>query len=321
MPTPQNTTPQPLISFIVTTYNLPVDMLHECLQSIMALTLRPEEREIIVIDDGSEVSPVNDLVADWDNIIYLRQPNQGLSVARNRGISMATGRFIQFVDGDDKLLTVPYNQCLDMVRYQQELDMMLFRFTHQEGPSAPCLPKGPISGVAYMHQNNLRATACGYIFRASLLGSLRFTPGLLHEDEEFTPQLLLRAEHVWYTDAKAYFYRIRENSITGDASMRNIARRIDDTLSIILHLNDIANHSPEVDRVALNRRVAQLSMDYLYNTIALTHSHRHLMDNIQRLREHGLFPLPDKHYTKKYAAFRKLINTVIGRRILEMMIK
>lgn len=321
MPTTQNASSQPLISFIVTTYNLPVDMLQECLKSIMTLTLRPEEREIIIIDDGSEMSPVNDLADLWDSVIYLRQPNAGLSVARNMGLRLAQGRYIQFVDGDDRLLTAPYNQCLDMIRYQQDLDMMLFRSSQKEEPSEPCLPQGPVSGIAYMHQNNLRASVCGYIFQTSLLGSLRFTPGLLHEDEDFTPQLMLRAEHVWYTDAVAYYYRPREGSITMDASKRNIARRLDDTLSIILHLNDIALHSPEIDRVALNRRVAQLSMDYLYNTIALTHSHRHLMDNIRRLREKGLFPLPDKRYTKKYVAFRKLINTAIGRRILEVVIK
>lgn len=321
MPTTQNASSQPLISFIVTTYNLPVDMLQECLKSIMTLTLRPEEREIIIIDDGSEMSPVNDLADLWDSVIYLRQPNAGLSVARNMGLRLAQGRYIQFVDGDDRLLTAPYNQCLDMIRYQQDLDMMLFRSSQKEEPSEPCLPQGPVSGIAYMHQNNLRAAVWGYIFRASLLGSLCFTPGLLHEDEDFTPQLMLRAEHVWYTDAVAYYYRPREGSITMDASKRNIARRLDDTLSIILHLNDIALHSPEIDRVALNRRVAQLSMDYLYNTIALTHSHRHLMDNIRRLREKGLFPLPDKRYTKKYVAFRKLINTAIGRRILEVVIK
>lgn len=321
MPTAQNTSPQPLISFIVTTYNLPVDMLRECIQSIMALTLRPEERQIIIIDDGSEVSPVNDLVAEWDDILYLRQPNQGLSVARNMGIRMATGRFLQFVDGDDKLLTVAYNHCLDMIRYQQDLDIMLFCETNNEEPGQVYLPQGPQNGVAYMHQNNLRASACGYIFRASMLGSLRFTPGLLHEDEEFTPQLMLRAEHVWSTKSAAYYYRQRPGSITMDDSKRTVARRLDDTFSIILHLQDIANHAPEIDRVALNRRVAQLSMDYLYNTIVYTHSHRHLMENINRLREHGLFPLPDKRYTKKYIAFRRLINTAIGRRILEMSIR
>ena len=45
---------QPLVSFILTYYNLPVQMLCECIDSILALSLTPEEREIIVVDDGSD---------------------------------------------------------------------------------------------------------------------------------------------------------------------------------------------------------------------------------------------------------------------------
>ena len=53
---------QPLVTFIVTYYNLPIPMLCECINSIMALSLKPEEREILIIDDGSEVSPMNGLM-------------------------------------------------------------------------------------------------------------------------------------------------------------------------------------------------------------------------------------------------------------------
>ena len=54
MLTPSN--PQtPLISFIIAYHNLPVDMLIQCIDSITALSLSREEREIIVIDDGSDV--------------------------------------------------------------------------------------------------------------------------------------------------------------------------------------------------------------------------------------------------------------------------
>lgn len=312
--------PQPLISFIVTTYGLPTEMLRECLESIMALSLSEDDREIIVVDDGSEVSPLNDLVDLRDNIIYLRQRNRGLSTARNMGLQVATGKYIQFVDGDDRLIQAPYEHCLDIARFTNA-DLILFYQTVEAQPDVPFEYEGPVTGAAYMHQHNLRASACGYIFRKNILGTLRFTPGRLHEDEEFTPQIMLRAEHVYYTKSKAYYYRQRENSITTDESIRNRARRLDDTERIILHLQDIAQHSPEIDRVALNRRVAQLSMDYLYNTILLTHSARHLNEAIEKLRQHGLFPLPDKNYTKKYTAFRRLVNSRLGRRLLLLTIR
>ena len=62
--------------------------------------------------------------------------------------------------------------------------------------------------------NNIHGTACGYIFRRAILGNLRFSADIYHEDEEFTPLLLLRAEEVYPTHAKAYYYNKREQSIT-----------------------------------------------------------------------------------------------------------
>ncbi|MFA6717730.1 MAG: glycosyltransferase [Prevotella sp.] len=315
MPTPQNIPLSPLISFVVTTYNLSADMLMECLNSIFSLSLSREEREIILVDDGSDLSPLDEMTDVRDELIYLRQPNQGLSVARNMGLRCASGKYVQFIDGDDYLIQAPYEHCLDIIRYR-EADMVLFYETQKKQSEVSFFYDGPVSGVAYMHQNNLRASACGYIFRRAILGSLRFTPGILHEDEEFTPQLMLRAEKIYTTKAEAYFYRKRENSIMERQDNRHTAKRLNDMIGIILHLKDLAEVAPEIDRVALGRRIAQLSMDYLYNTIRLTRSHKHLMEAIETLRKHGLFPLPDKRYTKRYFTFRRLVGNALGRRIL-----
>lgn len=67
------------ISFIITYYNLPAEMLHTCIKSILALTLRTGEREIIIVDDGSDECLINELAPYSDDIIYIRQRNIGLS--------------------------------------------------------------------------------------------------------------------------------------------------------------------------------------------------------------------------------------------------
>lgn len=85
----------PIVSFIITTYNLSLNYLKECLDSILKLSLNAKEREIILVDDGSDISPLNDLAEYQNQIIYLRQPNQGVSVARNYGIMIAKGNYIQ----------------------------------------------------------------------------------------------------------------------------------------------------------------------------------------------------------------------------------
>ena len=94
----------PLVSFIIPTFNTDPTMLRSCIDSIRNLSLSNDSREIIVIDDGSDTPAISTLLDISDDIIYVRQPNQGISRSRNRGIDMAKGKYIQLIDGDDYLL-------------------------------------------------------------------------------------------------------------------------------------------------------------------------------------------------------------------------
>lgn len=307
---------QPLVSFIITTYNLPVVMLRECLESITSLSLSVSEREIIVIDDGSDFSPVNELIEMAPDIIFLRQPNQGLSVARNVGLKITTGKFIQFVDGDDSLINAPYEHCLDIVRYQQPVDMVMFHASETKDQPTDFSFNGPVTGEQYMAKENLRGAAWGYIFRRDRLGNLRFTPGIFHEDEEFTPQLVLKMHNVYSTSARAYYYRQRPGSIMHSKDKDERNKRLSDMLKVILHLKEIATNSNASKQVSLERRVAQLSMDFLINVIRMTKSRTQLVKAIDLLKQHGLYPLPDENYTKEYTIFRYMIQKKAGQLIL-----
>ena len=306
----------PLVSFIITTYNLPVILLHECVKSIVTLSLSQQEREIIVIDDGSDFCPINELTEIASDIILVRQPNKGLSVARNAGLKMATGKFVQFIDGDDCLITAPYEHCLDIIRYQEAVDMVMFYSASSLNQPTESSYTGPITGEEYMANNNLRASACGYIFRRSRLGKLRFTPGIVHEDEEFTPQLVLNMHNIYCTPAKAYFYRQRQDSITHTTNKEEQNKRLADIFKVILHLKTIADEGDDVRSKSMERRVAQLSMDFLINVIRLTKSRKQLNDAIELLREHRLYPLPDNKYTPEYVIFRYMIQKKAGQLLL-----
>ena len=307
----------PLVTFIVTFYNLPTTMLRQCLDSIMALSLSRAEREVLLIDDGSEASPLPQLDSYAADIVYVRQPNGGLSEARNRGIQMATGQYVQFVDADDYLIRSPYEHCLDIARYQHP-DIIMFDQTDEDDQKmqANFNTSDMESGAEFLSGHNLHASACGYLFKRTIIGRLRFTPGICHEDEEFTPQLLLRAETVSSTDAAAYFYRHRPHSITTETDKRKVVKRLNDKLQVIYRLNHIADTLPLTERIALGRRVAQLTMDFIYNVIVQTNS-RHFLDRkLDELRRKGLFPLPDQEYTAKYKWFRRLTNSKAGLALL-----
>ena len=320
----KDTTPQPLISFIVSCYDLPAEMLTECIESLLALSLNAAEREIIVVDDGSQQSPMPTLEHFGDDIIYVRKPNGGVSTARNMGLQMATGTYVQFIDGDDALLRTAYEHCVDLARYGG-LDVVMFNYEHTPPPETPTFDDSqPLSGSELMRTQNLQGSACAYLFRRSIVGNLRFTPGVCYgEDELFTPQLLLRAEKVVRTNAVAYHYRQRTTSAIGNTSQEGIVRRLSDNLGVIRQLNRLADTLPAEEHTALQRRVAQLTMDYIYNIITLTRDRQQLDSRLAELQQEGLFPLPDRDYTQKYVWFRRLTQTSWGRsvmmRVLPMM--
>ena len=307
---------QPLVTFVVCYYDLPMQMLCQCVDSILALSLQREEREIIVVDDGSDISPTNALMQYGEDIIYVRQKHSGLSAARNMGINMARGRYLQFVDGDDRLMTEPYNHCLDILRSHEDADMVVFDFTSSTDVSTTYTDGPVLSGSDFMRHHNIHGSACLYLFRQKTLSELRFTPGIFHEDEEFTPQLLLRAEHVYPTDAHAYYYCQRPNSITSTTDEQKVQKRLDDLHAITHRLYLLADRLPLNDRLALRRRVAQLTMDYLYQIIMQTRSAQQLDTRIAMLRSEGLFPLPDEDYSQKYVWFRRMTSTALGRALL-----
>ncbi len=301
----------PFVSFLLTYYDVPVELLIKCINSILALSLRPAEREIIIVDDGSELSPLPQLGMYRDEIIYVRQPHGGVSRARNTCIQLARGRYLQFVDSDDELIRTPYEHCLDIVRYGKP-NVVLFDYTDRPTQDVVFDDLPQMSGVELMRNHNIHGGICAYLFQKTALSQLRFTEGIIHEDEEFVPLLLLRADSVVKTNAKAYLYNNRNESIMTGSSLRHRLVRLNDFKNILKKLNRLADTLPPDSRLALERRVHQLTMDYLYNIILLTGSRHYLDRRLEELRKIGLYPLPKRDYTKKYSWFRRLANTEIG---------
>lgn len=94
-------TAQPTISVIIPTYNCG-QYITQALDSVLAQ--KDCEYEVIVIDDGS-TDQTGNLLKPYNALIrYIRQKNQGVAAARNRGIAEAKGELIAFLDADDYFL-------------------------------------------------------------------------------------------------------------------------------------------------------------------------------------------------------------------------
>ena len=301
----------PIVSFIVTYHNEPEEFLTACLKSIRALPLSAEEAEIIVVDDGS-----NGLPSCLQGERLIRQKQAGLSVARNTGIEASCGRYIQFVDADDQLIPSAYEAVLGHLR-KGDADVVLFKptsrektisnqdpsnYLHKGETSSISLQEGcggsfpPTSGPDFLQSRNLRAAAWGYAFRRDVLDGLRFFPGLLHEDELFTPQLFLKAKTLVELDAKAYFYRQHADTITHTKSSDKVRKRLDDIHLVLRELQALQCST-------LQRRIRQLTVDYLQKTWTLTRSPKELRRRIRELRQEGFLPLPPKRYSLRYFLF------------------
>lgn len=88
----------PLVSVIIPTYNRGW-VLAEAVESVLAQDFG--DYELIVVDDGSTDNSQEILASYHQDLIVLRQSNQGVSAARNRGIAESSGQLVAFLDSDD----------------------------------------------------------------------------------------------------------------------------------------------------------------------------------------------------------------------------
>ncbi|WP_343090059.1 glycosyltransferase [Parolsenella catena] len=91
----------PLVSVIIPAYNAE-DYISQCLSSVLSQTL--SDIEVIVVDDGSTdrtASIVEELTHRDGRIRLIRQENQCAGVARNKGMEVAEGKYLYFLDADD----------------------------------------------------------------------------------------------------------------------------------------------------------------------------------------------------------------------------
>jgi glycosyltransferase involved in cell wall biosynthesis len=93
----------PFFSVVIPLFNR-ADCIAETLQSVIDQSF--DDFEIVVVDDGSVDNPDRIIEALGDGRIrFFSQPNAGGSAARNRGIDLARGKYIAFLDSDDRFLT------------------------------------------------------------------------------------------------------------------------------------------------------------------------------------------------------------------------
>lgn len=115
----------PLISVIIPIYGVE-KYIAECLESVIAQTYK--NLEIIIINDGTKDASA-DIAKEYAKkdarIKVYDFENGGLSVARNRGLKLAKGEYIAFLDSDDSIEVDTYRYCIECMQ-KNDLDMVKY---------------------------------------------------------------------------------------------------------------------------------------------------------------------------------------------------
>lgn len=214
-----------LVSVVIPVYNVE-QYLRRCLDSVIGQTYK--QLEIILIDDGSTDASgaICDEYALKDiRIQVFHTENQGLSNARNTGVSYAQGEYLAFIDSDDyiaeDMIEVIYDR---IMRDESDLVICNFLRVNNAGKVLPENADSPILDEKLNTEealNKLCGSMCWYyvtawnrLYRTELIREIPFPPNQINEDELIAHYLLGSCKSVSCVKKPLYYYVQSNDSIT-----------------------------------------------------------------------------------------------------------
>jgi CDP-glycerol glycerophosphotransferase len=282
----------PELSIIVPVYDVEA-YLPECLDSVLSQDFT--DFEIVAINDASpdgslEILRRYEKTDSRLKVIDIDQ-NQGLGAARNRGLDVATGRFVMFLDSDDSIVAGALTKVIDRAR-ETDADVVLFGWTREyeggvilEGTGQRILAAAPLRFTVadYPRILHILQIVCNKLIRRDLLDriGLRFGDGC-YEDTPFTYPLLVSATCMTALPDPLLRYRQRQNAITRSSGVRHL-QVLQQWDRAMTHVYSLAKDDPAVR--------THLFPQMLYHclTVLLQHdriprsSHREFVRELRRL--------------------------------------
>lgn len=229
---------QPKVSIIVPVYNVEC-YLRRCLNSIINQTLR--EIEIICINDGStdkSLEILEEYALRDKRITVLSQENSKQGAARNKGLDIAKGEFITFVDADDWInecyVKELYNACIDM-----DVNMAVANMVRDKKNKTKIhlelLVEEVLRGAGNIIKNidNHFETA-GKLYKRKCISDLRFQEGVLYEDGGYTIRAInMCGACVTVPSAVYHYVSNAQSTIKQKLGIKNQNDKIETSLDLI----------------------------------------------------------------------------------------
>ena len=236
------------LSIIIPIYNVEC-YLHDCVNSILSQTY--QNCELILVDDGSPdgCGKICDEYAGKDHRVkVIHKSNGGSASARNAGLSIATGDYITFVDGDD---WIEYDGYEKMMRCAEETDsdIVMSDFTIQKADGTCSIRKegfnnpNSVELIKAMMTGGLHGSNCNKIYRRSLVteNDIHFIDGADYtEDLAFNIKLLTLTTKIAYLPIAYYHYCIYDSSMSHAMVDPDKARKKD--LQKVVNLTEVSKY-------------------------------------------------------------------------------
>ena len=161
----------PSVSIVIPCYKQ-AHLLGEAIESVLAQTY--QDFEIIVVDDGSP-DDTSEVAARYPDVKCIRQQNQGQHVARNTGARASNGRFLVFLDSDDRLLPRALTVGLEAFDQHPECGFVCghARFITFDGKPFPYTQRPCINmGYAFLLERNEIVSPMVVMFRREVFESV-----------------------------------------------------------------------------------------------------------------------------------------------------
>lgn len=241
------------MSIIIPVYNVE-SWLEECLDSLLNQTY--ENIEIILVNDGSTDSSLDicEVYAKKDSRIQvLSQENQGQAMARNYGLTKATGEYILFMDSDDylsnqacieKFIQIFQEKKCEVIytsycRFEDEtreiIEDLSLQFSQQESEAVTGqqLLELLISRKSYHHAPYQKICKKSFLNKYQIV----FKEGYFHEDVEWTARVLYHASSVYTYFDRWYMRRMRENSTITTKDEASIMKKATNRMKLAYSLS------------------------------------------------------------------------------------
>lgn len=196
-------------SIIIPNYNKG-QYIKDCLDSVINQTLNKSKYEVIVIDDGSsDNSP--DIIRNYD-VKFLQTNRLMAGGARNKGLDVAKGEYILFLDSDDYLSSTDVLEKLDQ-KINNE-DIIYLNFMKIDLNGGKTILENEETSMSEKIANTKYLACPTKCFKKRILDDLRFVEKCSYEDVNFTITAMCIAKTETYFKEPFYTYRKVENSIT-----------------------------------------------------------------------------------------------------------